>query len=82
MFYNFPFGKTPHYVLTSLMIVKLVLVYMDKFVTIGLNEFNDNDNSVLFQFRESEKGQKGNSNNPFSSYNPLSLKKYKIIRKG
>ena len=33
-FYNFPFRKTHRYVLTSLAIVKLVLVCMDKFVAI------------------------------------------------
>jgi len=35
---------------------------MDKFVAIRyFNEFNDKDNSVLFIFRESKKGRKGNS---------------------
>ena len=34
LFYNFPFGKTHRYVLTSLATVKLILVYMDKFVAI------------------------------------------------
>ena len=50
LFYNLPFGQTRHYVLMSLATVKLVLVCMDKFVAIGFNEFNDKDNSVLFQF--------------------------------
>jgi len=48
----------------------------------AFNEFNDKDNSVLFNFRESEKGRKENSNIPFSSPNPLSPKKYKTIQKG
>ena len=34
MFYNLPFEKTHCYVLMSLAIVKLVLVYIDKFVAI------------------------------------------------
>jgi len=56
---------------------------MDKFVIIRFfNEFNDKNNSVLFIFRESEKGHKGNSKTPFSSSNRLSLKKYKTIQKG
>jgi len=38
--------------------VKLVLVYMDKFFAIGFNEFNTKDNSVLFNFRESERDVK------------------------
>jgi len=50
LFYNFPFGQTRRYVLTSLMTVKLDLVYMDKFFAIDFNEFNDIDNSILFQF--------------------------------
>ena len=50
LFYNFPFGQTHRYVLTSLATVKLILVYMDKFVAIGFNKFNDKDNSFLFQF--------------------------------
>ena len=50
LFYNFPFGQARRYVLMSLATVKLVLVYMEKFVAIDFNEFNDNDNSVLFQF--------------------------------
>ena len=55
----------------------------DKFVAIGyFNEFNDKDNSVFFNFRESEKGRKVDSGGPFSLYNPLSPKKYKIIQKG
>ena len=36
LFYNFPFGQTRRYVLTSLAIVKLALVCMDKFVAIVL----------------------------------------------
>ena len=58
MFYNFPFGQTCRYVLTSLATVKLVLLYMDKFIAIGFNEFNDKDNSVLFNFIESERDVK------------------------
>ena len=34
LFYNFPFGQTHRYVLMSLAIVKLGLVYMDKFTAI------------------------------------------------
>ena len=48
----------------------------------SFNEFNDKNNSVLFNFRESEKERKGNSKIPFSSSNPLSPKKYKTIQKG
>ena len=44
---------------------------------LSFNEFNDKDNSVLFNFRESEKERKGNSKISFSSSNPLSPKKYK-----
>jgi len=36
LFYNFPFGQTCHYVLASLAIVKLALVWMNKFVAIVL----------------------------------------------
>ena len=36
LFYNFPFGQTHPYVLTSLVTVKLTLVCMDKFVAIVL----------------------------------------------
>jgi len=36
LFYNFPFGKTRRYVLTSLATVRLALVCMDKFVAIVL----------------------------------------------
>ena len=46
------------------------------------NEFNDKNNSVLFNFRESENVRKVNSKGPFSSHNPLSPKKYKTIQKG
>lgn len=43
----------------SLAKLKLGLVMMDKFVAIwSFNEFNNNENSVLFMFREFEKGQK------------------------
>ena len=50
LFYNFPFGQTRRYVLTSLATVKLILISMETFVAIGFNEFNNKDNSVLFQF--------------------------------
>ena len=38
--------------------MKLILVCMDKFLAIGFNEFNDKDNLVLFNFRESERDVK------------------------
>ena len=50
LFYNPPFGQTRRYFLTSLATVKLVLIHLDKFIAIDFNEFNDNDNSVLFHF--------------------------------
>ena len=54
-------------VLTSLVKVKLDIVMMDKFVvSLCFNEFNDNDNLVLFMFREFEKGKKENSTSSFS----------------
>ena len=54
-------------VLTSLVKVKLSLVMMDKFVAIlCFNESNDNDNSILFMFREFERGQKENPTSSFS----------------
>ena len=43
------------------------------------NEFNNKDNSVVFMFREFEKGRKENSIILFSSNNPLGMKKNKII---
>ena len=58
LFYNSPFRETHHYVLTSLETVKLVLFCMDKFVLFGFNEFNDKDNSVLLNFRESKRDVK------------------------
>lgn len=58
LFYNFPFGQTRHYVLTSLATVKLILVYTDKFVAIGFNKFNDKDNLVIFNFIECERDVK------------------------
>jgi len=54
-------------VLASLVKVKLALVMMDKFVAIlCFNEFNDNDNLVLFIFREFEREQKESSTSSFS----------------
>ena len=83
LFYNPPFGRTHRFVLTSLAMVKLVLACHGQVCRYQIfNEFNDKDNSVLFNFRESEKVRKVNSNVPFSSYNPLSPKKYKTIQKG
>ena len=83
LFYNFPFGQTHRFVLPSLAIVKLILICHRQVCRYyAFNEFNDKDNSVLFSFRESEKGCKENSSIPFSSRNPLSLKKYKTIQKG
>jgi len=49
---------------------------------LGFNEFNDKDNLVLFNFRESERDIKETPIVPFSSDNPLGPKKYKTIRKG
>jgi len=50
----------------SLAKLKLGLVMMDKFVAIwGFNEIHDNENSVLFMFREFEKGKKENSTSYF-----------------
>ena len=58
LFYNLPFGRTCRYILASLATVKLVLVHLDEFVAISFNEFNDKDNSVSFNFRESERNGK------------------------
>ena len=53
--------------LTRLAKVKLILVMIDKVVTIlCFNEFNDNENSIIFMFREFEKGQKENATSYFS----------------
>ena len=53
-------------VLTSLAKVKLDLFMMDNFVAIScFNEFNNNEKSILFIFREFEKGQKGKSTSYF-----------------
>ena len=83
LFYNLPYGQTHRFVLPSLAIVKFVLVCHRQVCRhYAFNEFNDKDNSLLFNFRESEKGRKENSNIPFSSPNPLSPKKYKTIQKG
>ena len=56
-------------VLTSLAKVKLGLVTMEKFVAIWCsNEFNDNENSILFMFGEFGKGQKENSTSYFCKF--------------
>ena len=65
LFYNFPFGQTRRYVLTSLAIMKLTLAYMDKFVTIFLTSLMTKITQSFFNFRESEKGRKGNSSIAF-----------------
>ena len=58
LFYNFPFRLTRHYVLTSLATVKLILVCMDKFVTIGLTSLTKNITRSFFNFKESERNGK------------------------
>ena len=66
LFYNLPFGWTHRFVLTSLAMVKLVLACHGQVCRYQFfNEFNDKNNSVLFNFRESEKVRKVNSNVPF-----------------
>ena len=65
LFYNFPFVQTCCYVLASLASVKLALVYNGQVCRYHFNEFNDKDNLVLFNFRQSEKRRKGNYRNPF-----------------
>ena len=58
LFYKLPFEQTHRYVLTSLAIVKLVLSVRTSLSLLGFNEFNDKDNLVLFNFRESKRDVK------------------------
>ena len=69
LLYNSPLQVNPSLfdVLTSLAKVKLGLIMMEKFVAIWwFNEFNNNENLVLFMFREFEKEQTENSTSSFS----------------
>ena len=42
LFYNFPFGQTCRHILASLVIMKLVLAWVDKFVAIVLMSLTTN----------------------------------------
>lgn len=84
LFYNPPFERTYRFVFTQLSDSETCssLPRTSLSLLCHFNEFNDKENSVLFNFRESEKVRKENSSIPFSSANPLSPKKYKTIQKG
>ena len=57
LFYNFPLGQIDSE--TRSCLHGQVRRYC-------FNEFNDKDNLILLNFRESKKGRKGNSSGPFS----------------
>ena len=77
--YNFPFGQTCGFVFSEPSVNETRSCLGVQVCRYCFNEFNDKDKSVLFMFREFEKGRKGDYNSPFLWHNPLSLKKYKII---
>jgi len=66
LFYNFPFGQTCRYVLTTLVTVKLALVCMDKFVAIVLMSLTRNITQSFSILECLKKGRKGKSSGPFS----------------
>jgi len=82
--YNPPFGRTHRFVLTSLAMVKLVLschgqVCRYYVILTSLTTRKTRSFSILESLK---RYVRKNSNVPFSSYNPLSPKKYKTIQKG
>ena len=62
---NFPFGQTYCLVFSEPSISETRSCLGGQVCRYYFNEFNDKDNSVLFMFREFEKGRKGNSTSLF-----------------
>ena len=82
LFYNFPFGKTYHYVLVSPATVKLVLVWVEKFVAIFLTSLTTRITRSFSCLESLKRDEKETPAVLFRRIIPSVWKKNKIIQKG